>query len=103
MARPVGKQIRAMLNASETLGKPATSKELAKVAQIDMIASNLTRICKRAIKYGLMDETDEGLFVARPGWRALCVPGVSKKVKPITKVKHRIPRVANSVFQLGAL
>lgn len=92
-----------MLTASESLRRPATSKELAQVAQIDMIASNLTRICKRAVKYGLMDETDEMLFIARPGWRALCVPGVSKKVKPITKAANRIPRVANSVFQLGSL
>jgi hypothetical protein len=102
--RPVGKQIRAILAASEKLGKPATATELFKLAGLDTIPTARCRVCRRAQQYGLM--TNEGIypdkFQAAPGWqKRINQPHISnpKYVAPEPPPRY-IPKI-NSVWALG--
>ena len=108
MSRPVGKQIRAALDASERLGRPATAKELFEESGLFAVSTNRTRAIKRAVQYGLMVEFVDrhpGEFQARPGWRLLInQPKISEKkekpVRVITRAKPKIPKI-NSVWALA--
>ena len=102
MNRPVGKQIRAMLEVSESLKRPATALELARAAGLTLDSTNCTRICRRAESYGLMDIADDTplRFMARRGWRGSL--GQPKRyVNPRLPTKPHPARV-NSVWGLGA-
>lgn len=71
MSHPIGKQIRAILEASDRIGKPAQASVILSVAGIVTSSTNATRLCRRAEKYGLADAID-GVplrFMARQGWR----------------------------------
>ena len=103
--RPVGKQIRAILAASEKLGKPATATELFKLAGMEAIPTARSRVCRRAQQYGLM--TNEGIypdkFQAAPGWqKRINQPHISnpKYVAPEPPPRY-IPKI-NSVWALAA-
>ena len=100
--RPVGQQIRAMLAASESLKRPASSTELARLAGIVGQTTLYTRVCRRAESYGLMDSI--GIhrlqFIARSGWQqAIAKPADFKnpRIQPVV----RKPLI-NSVWALGA-
>jgi len=102
MTRPVGKQIRAMLEVSESLKRPAPALELARAAGLTLDSTNCTRICRRAESYGLMDIAAERplRFIARPGWDAQTAPKATA-IKPVIDQAPR--RIINSVFALGAV
>ena len=103
MNRPVGKQIRAMLEVSESLKRPAPALELARVEGLALDSGNCTRICRRAESYGLMDIAAERplRFIARPGWRESL--GQPKRfVNPRLPTKPHPARVINSVWSLCA-
>ena len=103
MNRPVGKQIRAMLEVSESLKRPAPALELARAAGLTLDSTNCTRICRRAESYGLMDIADDTplRFMARRGWRQSL--GQPKRfVNPRLPTKPHPARVINSVWSLCA-
>jgi hypothetical protein len=71
--RPIGKQIRAMLAASDQLGEPAPASAIAFHARIAHTPTNLTKLCRRAEAHGLMT-VQEGavlMFLVVPGWRVI--------------------------------
>jgi hypothetical protein len=83
MSRPIGAQIRSMLAASESLGRPAHGTELAQIAGLSLDSHTATRLCRRAEKYGLADAIDGWplRFLARPGWDATRKP-IVQGIKP---------------------
>lgn len=87
--RPIGQQMRAMLEASDLIGRPATSRELQAMADVALIDTNCTKICSRAIGHGLMtgDNNRPRLFQVVPGWR-------SKLDKPLHSAETAAPAVA---------
>ena len=103
MTRPVGKQIRAMLEVSESLKRPAPALELARSAGITLDSHNCTRICRRAESYGLMDIAAERplRFMARPGWRESIEPKSFQNPHRETK-PHPAKMMCNSVLSLAA-
>ena len=103
MSRPIGAQIRALLEASEAHGKPAPASILARRACLDADASTLSRLCRRAQKYGLMTaiEGTPILFEAVDKWRiAIQLPVKTARVKP-APAPFALPRI-NSVWALAA-
>lgn len=87
--RPIGTQMRALLEASEILGRPAKASELNHLLKTP--AYNATKVCVRAITHGLMwaDKGKPRLFQAVRGWREM-VAGPEKE-KPF----HPAPQVTN--------
>lgn len=104
--RPVGKQIRAILAASEKLGKPATATELFRLAGIDTAPTAPSKACRRATQYGLMTRNEgyPATYQAAPGWQTrVDQPHISNPdYVVITKPPEPryIPKI-NSVWALG--
>ena len=107
MRRPIGKTIQDLCKSCE---QPSTIGEIAFLMGIDSkMAFAHNQMC-RAIKLGLVYRSGERLktiYTAFPDWRerikahnekpqAHHLPGY---VKPV----RYVPRVPNSVFQLGAM
>ena len=94
--RPIGKQIRAMLAASDQLGEPAPASAIAFRARIAHTPTNLTKLCRRAEAHGLMT-VQEGavlMFLVVPGWReVLRRLDCKEPVKPVTDpVRYALSR-----------
>ena len=106
--RPVGKHIRACLEASEQIGTWATARDLYRHAGMNLKPTVCTKVMRRAVHYGLA-EIDESCspykFKALIGWRRrIDTPHISnkeykKEYKPVDKPV--IPRI-NSVWALAA-
>lgn len=106
--RPVGKHIRACLEASEQIGTWATAGDLYRHAGLHIKPTVCTKVMRRAVDYGLaeIDELSRPLrFKALIGWRRrIDIPHISNKeyvsvAKPVDKPV--IPRI-NSVWALAA-
>ena len=105
--RPVGKQIRAVLSASQALGHQATASDLFHHARLEnLTGSTRTRVCRRAVKYGLMqadDTTSPVEFIALPGWQTrVNLPHISNAefIRPVKVIHRTYPRI-NSVWALA--
>lgn len=102
--RPVGKHIRACLEASEQIGTWATARDLYRHAGMNLKPTVCTKVMRRAVHYGLAD-IDESCspmkFKALIGWRRrIDIPHISnKEYKPVAEVV--IPKI-NSVWALAA-
>lgn len=101
MSAPIGKQIRAMLSASERIGYPAPAGVLAASVSLDLIPTTCTRICRRAVEYGLMtvDETKPLTFQAVEDWRDKLTRPISRRYPATPKAMPK--RIINSVWSLA--
>lgn len=89
--------MRALLEASEILGRPATSKELMWMTADQIGVTNATKVCSRAISHGLMWGDDERprRFQAIRGWREMVeAPRPEKPEKP-EKPFHPAPQLTD--------
>ena len=93
--RRVGRHIRSAMARSDALKRWATAVELCD--GLNSYSSNCTKICRRAVAYGLAEE-QEGTYPARfralPHWRErVDVPGISTGKKPVapSRIKELKP------------
>ncbi len=104
MSHPVGAQIRAILEASDRIGKPAQASVIMNEAGIVTSSTNATRLCRRAEQYGMADSID-GMplrFMARRGWRDIIDAGPAKRNGIKAKTPQAMPkRIINSVWALA--
>ena len=95
----LGAQIRAMLQASETLQRPATAMELSLVAGLRHAPTNRTKLCQRAVSYGLMTVDADACpmqFRFVQGWQRIVKR--DKPLKPVVQIDIR--GIRNSVFSI---
>ena len=114
-----GKHVIAVVEAAEVAGDWTPAMELFRRAGLEVIPTHATKVCSRAVAYGMMEANDSSYparFRVLPGWRAIVEAGQKKPRKSRAKAKEvpkrpmsfarvpdRIPRVPNSVFALGAM